>query len=351
MKKIVFVTPNLANGGAERVTAELAGGLKRSGDRVILAFMKDGKCAYTLHEGVEQRELFAKDGGRIKRIIGKIWRLRQMMKQMPEAVFVAMLPYETFYTFLAGMGLKNKKVYSLRNDPASMKTKMDRFIWKHVYSKADRIVFQTQMAMEFFGDDIRKKGVVIANPLSAVLPAVYTGERTREIVSVGRLSAQKNFPLLLRAYARVHAAHSDWRLKIYGEGPLEAELKALCASLGIDNSVDFMGYRDDVACRISQSGIFALASDYEGISNAMLEALSLGLTCVCTDCPVGGAREFVHDSENGYLVPVGDEDGLTQAMIKAIEQPFETNKLVDQANALRAELSPDRITKRWKEIL
>lgn len=352
MKEVVFVTPNLANGGAERVTAALAGALAQGGDRrVWLAFMKDGACAYTLHRGVQVRALFSQGGGRLSRIAGKIWRLRRMMKQHPDAAFVAMLPYETLYTHLAGIGLKNKKVYSLRNDPASMKTRLDGVIWKYIYPRADRIVFQTRQAMDFFADRVRKKGVVIANPLHEALPPVHSGARRREIVSVARLSPQKNFPLLLRAYARVYARHPEWRLRIYGEGPLAGELKALCGTLRIGEAVEFCGFADDVAHRIRQSGLFVLASDYEGISNAMLEALAMGLPCVCTDCPVGGARMFIQDGVNGFLTPVGDEERLAQAMLRAIEQPLPPEVLAQQAEKLRDALSLDRIAKEWKEVL
>ena len=94
-----------------------------------------------------------------------------------------------------------------------------------------------------------------------------------------------------------------------------------------------------------------LASDYEGISNAMLEAMALGLPVVCTDCPVGGARMFIRNGENGWLTPVGDENALASAMLRVIEQPFGQTQLDCSARRLRHDLSSVEISKMWKELL
>lgn len=350
MKKVIFVTPNLANGGAEQVTSVLASALAEKEIDVEVVFMKDGADVYQLSSRVKRRSFYF-GGNRVSRIGGKIRRLRRLMKENEGAVFVAMLPFETFYTYLASFGLRIRVVYSLRNDPASMKSSLDHFIRKVIYPEASQIVFQTEEARAFFPERIQKKGVVIPNPVSTGLPIRYEGKRKREIVTIGRLKKQKNYPLLLQAFSDVNQKYPDWRLRIFGEGELEGELRALCMELGIENTVEFCGFRKNVVEEINRSGMFVMASDYEGISNAMLEAMASGVPCICTDCPSGGARMMIRDHENGILVPVGDRAGLAGAMVELIENPQLAERLSQKAVEIRKDLSAERIAEAWIRIL
>lgn len=349
-KDIFFVTPNLANGGAERVTAVLAQELARTENKVTLLYMKDGATVYPVGQGVYVQKLFS-GGARVRRIAGKILRLRRTMRENPTATFVAMLPYETLYTFLASRGLPCRIVYSLRNDPGNMNTRLDRFILRHIYPKADAIVFQTEDARNFFSQSVRDRGTVIPNPLSDSLPERYTGVRKKEVVAVGRLTAQKNLPMLLRAFAVVHEKHIDWQLRIYGQGELQEKLEELCENLGISECVKFCGFTPGVVQKINDSGVFAMPSNYEGISNAMLEALATGVPCVCTDCPIGGARMMIRDHENGLLVPVGDTEAMTQALLEIIENPALAERLSRHAVSIRETLSAATIAEKWKGII
>lgn len=350
MKKVIFITPNLANGGAERVTAILANELAEQGMTVEVAFMKDGIRVYQLHKLVKTYDFYS-EGNRVIRIGRKILRLRKLMKENANTTFIAMLPFETFYTYLASWGLPIRIIYSLRNDPASMKGKFWYFIKKRIYPKAYRIVFQTEEAKEYFPEKVRKKGKVIPNPVSNGLPGRFEGERKKEIVTVGRLKEQKNYPLLLHAFAEVNQKYPDWRLRIFGEGELEEELKALCLKLKIGEAVEFCGFRKNVIEEINRSGIFVLASDYEGISNAMLEAMATGIPCICTDCPVGGARLTIQDHENGLLVPVGNRARLVNALIEIIQNPSLAEQLSCKAEEVREYLSAERIAEEWLRII
>lgn len=349
-KELIFVTPNLANGGAERVTAVLTSGFAKKGYKVILAFMKDAQNVYSLDEGVETEYLFTQ-GNQLKRIITKIWKLRKLIASHPGASVVAMLSYETLYTFIASFGLKCRVVYSLRNDPANMKSRLERFMWKKIYPRADKIVFQTEDAKNFFPNQVRDKGVIIPNPINQELPKPFEGVRSTEVVTVGRLAPQKNYPLLLDAFKEVHQSFPDWKLKIYGQGPLEEELKALCREYSIEDTVEFCGFASNVSEKIYKSGMFVLSSDYEGMSNAMLEALAMGIPCVCTDCPVGGARMVMRNRESGILVPVRDKRALVAAMEEVMGNESLAAHLSENAVQIRFELSVDKILEKWEQVL
>ena len=350
MKKVIFVTPNLANGGAERVTAILANELAEQGMTVEVAFMKDRIRAYQLSRLVITYDFYS-ERNRISRIVWKILRLRRLMKENVNATFIAMLPFETFYTWMASLGLQNKIVYSLRNDPANMHSMLDHFIKKIVYPGAYKIIFQTEEARIYFPEKIWRKGLVIPNPIDEKLPEKYRGKRKKEIVTVGRLSRQKNLPLLLKAFSEVHKNYPEWKLRIFGQGELKEELTDICRKMDIIEFVDFCGFRKKVTEEINQSGMFVLASDYEGISNAMLEALASGIPCICTDCPVGGARMIIKDHENGILVPVGDKVSLAKAMVELIENPLLADKLSENALLIREKLSAKKIAETWSNIL
>lgn len=350
MKELIFVTPNLSNGGAERVTAVLAEGFATKGYKTTVAFMKDNKNVYSLSENVTLEYVFS-DDSRLKKILKKIWRLRKMICEHPEASIIAMLPYETLYTFLACLGLKRKVIYSLRNDPANMQSKLEKLIHKQIYPRADKIVFQTEDAKNYFPDKVQKKGVIIPNPINGHLPWRFEGERMKEIVTVGRMVQQKNYPLLLNAFVEVHKRFPDWKLRIFGQGPLETELKLLCEKLEIEDCVEFCGFVENVSEKIYKSGMFVLSSDYEGISNAMLEALAMGIPCICTDCPVGGTRMAIKNRENGMLVPVGDKQALVAAMEEIIENHVLAEKISKKAVEIRSALSVDTILKQWEQVL
>lgn len=349
-KQLFLITPNLANGGAERVTAILANALADEGYDTSAVFMKDDLMAYSLSEKVGVVKCFG-SGRTVMRIVGKIMALRRLIKSNRQGVFIAMLPYESVYLFIAGIACKCKKIYSMRNDPSRLTGIVNSFVKKVVYPWGDRIVFQTPDAMAYFPKKVREKSVVIANPINADLPAPFTGTREKAFVTAGRFTEQKNYPLLLNAFAEFHQQYPDWQLRIYGKGKLEPQLRILCRELGIKDQVVFCGFSEHLPEDMNQCSAFILASDYEGISNAMLEALGSGVPCICTDCPIGGARMFINNGENGILVPVGEKETLADAMRYAVQNPGAMNEMANNALKIKEKFSTVNVTKEWIGIL
>ena len=114
--------------------------------------------------------------------------------------------------------------------------------------------------------------------------------------------------MLINAFAKVSARNTDAFLEIYGAGELQCDLKVQINELGLQEKVFLMGNVNDVHSRIKDAAVFCLSSDYEGLSNALLEAMAMGIPCVSTNC--AGADEYITDGENGLLVNVGDESGI-----------------------------------------
>jgi glycosyltransferase involved in cell wall biosynthesis len=140
------------------------------------------------------------------------------------------------------------------------------------------------------------------------------------ILGAGRLSPEKDFPTLIRAFGHLRKSRKA-RLMIIGEGPLEGKLKALAASLGLLEDVAFPGYEANPFAYMKRAALFVMSSAWEGSGNVLVEALALGTPAVSTDCPYG-PRETLDGGRYGALVPVGDDLALSKAMLKTLDAPL-----------------------------
>jgi glycosyltransferase involved in cell wall biosynthesis len=138
------------------------------------------------------------------------------------------------------------------------------------------------------------------------------------VLGVGRLTAQKDFPSLIRAFAKVRA-QKPCRLVILGEGELRGELEALVASLDLSADVALPGFTDNPFAWMRQSSLFVLSSAWEGFGNVLVEAMACGTPVVSTNCPSGPA-EILENGRWGRLVPVGDVDALADAMLATLAE-------------------------------
>lgn len=137
------------------------------------------------------------------------------------------------------------------------------------------------------------------------------------LVAVGRLHPQKRYDVMLRAVAKA-STEVDIQLTVLGEGSERTALMALAESLGIRDRVSWLGFQDDPYRYLAAADIFLLTSDYEGLSNALLEAQALGLPAVVTDCSFGSA-EVVADRSTGYVCPVGDSETIAERIVELAE--------------------------------
>ena len=136
-------------------------------------------------------------------------------------------------------------------------------------------------------------------------------------------------------------------MEIYGEGPLKNELQDKINNYHLNESVFLKGYVDDVDEKMRIASIYVSSSDFEGISNSMLEALAMGIPSICTDCPVGGARLMIKNNVNGILISVGDKEKLVSAMKKITGDENFAQKLSDNAIKISEKYSVEKIAKMW----
>lgn len=349
--KIAFVSANLETGGIERVVNNLSNFLTQSGNEVHIIATKDGKTNYTIDEKIVLHVLkHDKNKGRIGRVLSKISEFRRIIKENRFDVMLAFGAYVTMYTVVAAAGEKARIIGSERTDPSvAPESAILRRIRNLAYRCTTGMVFQTEEAKAYFCSAIQQKGTVIPNPIKENLPERWEGVREPEVVNFCRLNGQKNLPMLLRAFTRFHASHPQYRLTIYGEGELKQMLLEQARKLRVDEWVAIRDFTPDIHACILKSAMFVSSSDYEGISNSMLESMGIGLPCICTDCPVGGARMMIHHMENGMLTPVGDEEALADAMNYMADHPAQANEMGRRAVEIKERLAVDKIAQQWMD--
>ena len=395
-KKVLMVMPVLKGGGAERVASILTNEFNKNGytcEFLLTSCKKEEVISRDLDENIPViilRDFFEKSFAdsfykmlqiftsvickpfeKAKKSVPVVFSylsfvanyhkeikaLKKVLKDREDATVVAFLQPTIPMVLLAGKKTKNKIIVSERGDPKrQMKHRYGYNFIKKYYERADKVVFQTKDAKNTYPANISDKGTVIFNPIKENLPEVYSGERNKNITTFCRVSYQKNLPVLVKAFADVHKKFSDYRLRIIGntqnaddEKALK-ETKDLIEELNIKDFVDFEPFSLDVHSEIIKDAVYVNSSDYEGMSNAMLEAMAIGMPVVCTDCPIGGAAAVINNGENGLLVPVGDAEGLAEAIKKVVSDKDLSEKLSDNAQKIREELSLPNIAKKWMNL-
>lgn len=315
---IACMISSLIKGGSERVMCNLADYFVQQGNRVTLVTQYQREDEYPLNPKVKRilSQITEAEMGRnrISNFIRRFQKLRNIWKtEKPDAILV-FIGKNNFMALLTAWGLHIPVVVSVRADPnQEYPNRWMRFMARHLFKKAAGVILQTRECMEFFPKAVQRKSVILHNPVNEVFfENPYEGEREHTIVTVGRIDENKNQALLLRAFALIAADYPDYQIILYGKGDQEENLKQLADNLEIADRVIFAGNESDVAGKIKKAGVFVLTSNTEGMPNALIEAMVLGLPVIATDCPCGGPRDLIEDGVNGILTPVGDVDKMKE---------------------------------------
>lgn len=381
----------MLGGGAERVVTLLSNAALKKGYKVSLILTHQKKSKAVLHgidnkinvislpdEAATQKvnslspkilmilaRLLGKLGYKEKssvlkyysRNYGSVVWMKRYFKKHKNSSAVAFL-YDSIFLTLLAKNRTNRVIISERGDPAqSSDSQTVAVFMKTEFSKADGIVFQSPDAQKWYLENTPVKGNVIFNPIKPDLPEPYCGERKKRIVNFCRISAQKNLIMLVDAFAEFHKYFPEYEFDIIGD-PVGNDAEGYVDLVNdrinqcnCENCIRILPSRKDIHEYIKDYSMFVSSSDFEGMSNSMLEAMALGLPCVCTDCPAGGARAVIKDGENGLLTPVGDSHALYLAMKKIAENPDLAAKLSQNSVKIREEQSVDKIIKKWMELI
>ena len=353
MSRYVFFITKLGHGGAERVATIVANEFAKNPDNdihVILTY--DSESSYSLNKNITVHSLpFSKI--HFVRICKRQVAVHKLLKQIRPDVVISIPQGSSPYIAMDLYFNKSyKAVFSQRQDPELLYTsKLKKYFGNFIYNRADKVVFQTEQQRKFFKKSVQNKGIIILNPIMENLPLREQDKISNEIVTFCRLEKEKNLDMLIEAFSEVIKKYPDHCLKIFGKGSMETELREKIKHLGLEGKASLEDYSSDIHEKIKNAFMYVNSSDHEGISNAMLESMAIGLPVVCTDCPCGGARMIIKNEQNGMLVPVNDKDALRKAMEKVISDNTLRKNISKEASKLKDELKQEKIVGKWKELI
>lgn len=329
----VICLGSLSRGGAERVALGVASELMRKGSRVTVATTFVSGDEYPVPDGAERvisgleaGEEAKGPAGRLINIFRRIRKLRRLFADTHPDLILSFIGKNNIMALIAARPLKIPVVVSVRADPAmEYDSAFLKLMADLTFPKAAGVIFQTERAGLSFPDTVRNNSVILPNPIRDEFlntPLCPDNGRERTIVNVGRLDSNKNQVLIMRAFHRsgIWQKEDGWRLLICGDGEDMDKLSSLSRELGIEDAVELAGSVKDVAGRIKNAEVFVLASRQEGMPNALIEAMALGLCPVSTDCPCGGPAELIDNGENGLLLPLEDDSALEISLSESFKR-------------------------------
>ena len=354
---ISFVTSTLNSGGSERVISLLANALQERGHEIEIININRHEVFYPINAEVKLTFVEEECGGTF---IGKkmLWLRSYIKKNRPDVVIPFMTDVECV-TLASMIGLRIPVISSERYDPRASNLQYKTIRWLFL-RLTTHLVVQTEDIKSCYSKALQKRTSIIYNPVRedvSLTPAPSPkGEgnqvedgRLNRIISIGRLAPQKNFPMLIKAFAAIKDEFPDWQLLILGEGPDRGSLQLAVDHLQLTDRVLMPGRSEHVIDELRKSKLFCMSTNAEGMSNALIEAMCVGLPVVSTD--VCGAKELLCEPESGIIVPVGDTEALAKALRKVMSDEPLMQQMAERNLAKAEWFKQEKIVDQWEELI
>lgn len=357
--KIGFLIQSLTSGGAERACCETASRMVEIGEEAEIIMFDADNSFYSPAKGVSLIDMKLKEipkGLSAARALGCIKRafeIRKKVKSRNLDFLICMSTQMNSYGLISTAFTKTKGIGTERNNPYKYKSgKLNAMLKKTSAVLLDGFVFQTYEIAEYYPKSVLKKGCVIQN--AVFNPLVYEiepcAERKKIICGVGRLSRQKRFDLLIKAFSAVYKDFPDYSLVIFGEGEERDELQNLIDSEGLTGCACLAGNDPEAIRKVAEGSVFVLSSDYEGMPNVLMEAMAVGTPCVSTRCKMG-PEELIENGVNGLLADTGSADEIAGAIIKIISDRSLAERLSSESRKILETNNISSITDKWIDYL
>ena len=354
---IALYISSMRKGGAERVIANLAQYLDEKGYHVVLVTTHKAEIEYEVPDTVK-RILSEPDecelqGGRIRNFLTRFRKLRRIWKEEKPDAIVSFIGKNNIMAILTSLGMGIPVAVSVRGEPGEeYYNGLLRFLARNLFYLADGVILQTKRCMEFFPKGVRKKAIILKNPVNPVFfREPYRGEREKTIVAVGRVDENKNHEMLIRAFAGIADEFPEYRLIIYGDGDKRSDLLKLTKELKLEDRISLPGNIDNVADAIYKTRVFVLSSNTEGMPNTLIEAMILGLTVVSTDCPCGGPAELIVHGVNGLLSPVKDVNAMKENLQYILNNLHRADEMAHEASKTSDIYDVNKVYLEWENYL
>ncbi len=346
-KTVFFIANSITGGGAERVAAILASELSSCYHAIVICSVKSpSKSRYPLSPNVDLIYLpfYILNDNTPNRFLSGFTRL---IKRRQNAFASVSLVFNSNALNISSRA-NDKVICCERNNPLKHERDKERFeLIQSIYERADHVVFQSSIVRDLFSEKVREHCSILPNPISVT--CCRKAETRHRIVTCGRLHAQKNHPMLIRAFHRFSRIHPEYTLSIYGKGFMQSELQELIDSLSLQNSVFLEGRSTHIHEDIADAELFVLSSDYEGLSNALLEAMMMGFPCISTDCE--GSTDVIENGVNGLLVSRGSEEELLSAMLYMAEHETLREEMGQKAMQTAQRFKREKVAEEWKNMI
>lgn len=353
-RHIAFYIGSLSKGGSERVFVNLAEYFQSEGYDVTFVTQYQKENEYEYSPGIRRILSDIKEDettkNRFVNFLRRFRKLRSIWKKVNPDIILSCIGKNNFMAVATSTGLNTKAVVSVVGEPSEeYPTRLLRYLAYLLFARADGMVVKTSDALQFFPRKLRKKAIVMKNSINPTfLREPFTGIREKTIVSVGRLDANKNQSLLIEAFSKIAMKYPEYKVLLYGEGEDRTKLEGIIRDMHLSDRIVLSGIIQDVAEKIHKAGIFVLTSNTEGMPNALIEAMALGIPCISTDCPCGGPKDLIRQKENGILIPVNDKKALQEALCYLLDNPELAIEMGRRATTIQKELNPGVINQAWK---
>lgn len=358
--KILFHLNCLEQGGAERVVSNLANQFAEDGHEVLVTTQWTGENEFQLNQKVRRIHVGLQEADQSKSRLAKVWLrvkyLRRCIQREKPDIVIAFAYKANYRALVSSIGIKTPVIISVRTDPIGhYDAWWDKLLIAFLFRRAAGCVFQTEGQRDFFPRYLQKKSRIILNPVhDKYLQKPAVSQKTKTIVQSGRLVDFKNQPMLLRAFLQVHEKYPAYDLKIYGPDSFDGTKEILEDMIHREHAEEFihlMGGSDSLERELPKAEIYAFSSDWEGLPNALLEAMALGMPVVATDCPCGGPRTVITDGVDGLLVPIKNQNALAEGILKLIENPELAGRLGENARKIGEKINGPAVIRQWQDYI
>ena len=357
--KIFIFKQTLEYGGSSKMMIFIANALAKIGHEVII-FMYENATEEDVRkitlQKLNNRVKFIEYNGiavSSNKHINNIKIIKKTIAEQRPDVIVSFLTFPNFYATIVGNLLGIPVIISERGNPYVIKNIKDKIVYSF-FNFASGAVFQTEGAKAYFSKRLQKQSCVIPNPVVRENDNVRfdTSTDNHEIVFIARFeNMQKRQDLMVNALEKVVKVFPDTILKFYGTGKDLPMIENIVKEKNLESNVRFIGYTNNPEEEMVKSEVFVLTSDYEGIPNSLIEAMSVGMPVVSTDCDPGGARMLIEDGVNGILVPKNDAQGIADAIIRIFKDKELREKLSREAYKITEKYTEEKIAEQWHDYI
>lgn len=350
MKRLAFVISSLGAGGAEKVLSLMSHYFAQKGISLTLISLGDSKSFYPLPT---QAKIIAPGECRpskgvidsLFQNLRRIQKLRQALRSAKPDLILSFMTETNILSIIAAKSLGIPVIASEHTNYLWQPSRLWNRLRHLLYPLASATTLLTQKDKEnHYG--FLPQAKILPNPFD--FPPLSLAPKEKIILGVGRLIKDKGFDRLIRAFSQV--SMGDYQLLIAGEGEERAHLEELIQSLRMEEKVHLLGSQKEIYPLYERASIFVLPSSMEGLSNALIEAMSMGCAVISFDCPYGPS-EVITPQENGLLVPLHDEVALQEAMERLIQEEPLRQKLSQNAPKVRERFAMDKVMPQWEELM